>query len=274
MTTEQSQQTPSVRSESLTVNSRFHGKVVVITGPSLHGIGGAIANRVAEEGASIAMLSDEKPDDLIERLKTRTTNVYWTACDVTDGDGVEAATEACEREFGKVDILINNAGVQSAGPFMEMDEQKWRRIVEVNLLGVLHMSQAMLPHLQKGKGVIVNISSCTAFAGTAGLAVYGASKAGLNGLTESLAVEYAERGVRVVGVAPALVRTPMIAPYVENVTSEDWEAIQKCHPLGIGLPEDVASAVAFLASDEARWISGVTLPLGWMPIWPMPFLKS
>ena len=132
----------------------------------------------------------------------------------------------------------------------------------------------MLPHLQKGKGVIVNISSCTAFAGTAGLAAYGASKAGLNGLTESLAVEYAERGVRVVGVAPALVRTPMIAPYVENVTSEDWEAIQKCHPLGIGLPEDVASAVAFLASDEARWISGVTLPLGWMPIWPMPFLKS
>ena len=274
MTAEQSQQATSVNRKSLSVNSRFHEKVVVITGPSLHGIGGAIANRVAEEGASIALLSDEKPDDLIERLKTRTTNICWTACDVTDGDGVEAATEVCEREFGKVDILINNAGIQSAGPFMEMDEQKWRRIVEVNLLGVLHMSQAMLPHLQKGKGVIVNISSCTAFAGTAGLAAYGASKAGLNGLTESLAVEYAERGVRVVGVAPALVRTPMIAPYVENVTSEDWEAIQKCHPLGIGLPEDVASAVAFLASDEARWISGVTLPLGWMPTWPMPFLKS
>lgn len=268
------QQGASVSGESLPVNSRFHGKVVVITGPSLHGIGGAIANRLVDEGASIALLSDEKPDDLIERLNTRSANVYWAMCDVTDGDGVKAAAETCEREFGKVDILINNAGVQSAGPFLEMDEQKWRRIVEVNLLGVLQMSQAMLPHLQKGKGVIVNISSCTAFAGTAGLAAYGASKAGVNGLTETLAVEYAERGVRVVGVAPALVRTPMVAPYVENVTSEDWAAIQKCHPLGIGLPEDVASAVAFLASDEARWISGVTLPLGWMPVWSMPFLKS
>ena len=80
--------------------------------------------------------------------------------------------------------------------------------------------------------------------------------------------------MRVVGVAPALVRTPMVAPYVESVTAEDWEAIQRCHPLGIGLPDDVAAAVAFLASAEARWISGVTLPMGWIAHWPMPAMQN
>jgi NAD(P)-dependent dehydrogenase (short-subunit alcohol dehydrogenase family) len=257
-----------------TETDRFKGKTVAITGPSLHGIGGAVALRMATEGASLAMLAPEKPVDLMDRLKPVGTSVHWTQCDVTDAVGARAAIEATAEEFGELDILVNNAGVDWASPFAEMDESQWRQIVEVNFLGVLRMSQAMLLHLQKRKGVIVNISSVTAFAGTAGLAAYGASKSAVNSLTQSLAIEYASRHVRVVGVAPALVRTPMIAPYVENVTAEDWQAIQQCHPLGIGSPEDVAAAVAFLASDEARWISGVTLPMGWMPNWSMPFLKS
>ena len=274
MTTNPNEKNISPESRSPVANRRFEGKVAVITGANVRGIGGAIAKRLSDEGASLALLSRSNPDALIEQLRAQSTNVFWNACDIADGDSVADATEACIREFGEIDVLVNNAGVQSAGPFVEMDEKDWKRIIEVNLLGVLKMSQTLLPHLQKKKGVIVNISSATALAGTAGLTVYGATKAGLNGLTEALALEVAEQKVRVVGVAPALVRTPMVLPCLEHVTAEDWEAIQKSHPLGIGSPEDVAAAVAFLASSEARWISGVTLPLGWMPIWPMPPLKS
>ncbi len=264
----------SPESQSPAVSRRFEGKVAVITGANLHGIGGAIAKRLSDEGASLALLSRSNPDVLIEQLKAQSTKVVWNACDIADGDSITNATEACIREFGEIDVLVNNAGIQSAGPFVDMDEKDSRRIIEINLLGVFKMSQILLPHLQRKKGVIVNVSSATALAGTSGLAAYGAAKAGVNGLTETLAVEVAQQKVRVVGVAPALVRTPMVLPCLEHVTAEDWEAIQKSHPLGIGSPEDVAAAVAFLASSEARWISGVTLPLGWMPIWPMPPLKS
>ena len=274
MTTKPTKKNSSPKPQSPVATRRFEGKVAVITGASVRGIGGAIAKRLSDEGASLALLSRSTPDALIEQLRAQSTNVVWNACDITDGDSIADATEVCIREFGEIDVLVNNAGIQSAGPFVEMDEKDWRRVVEVNLLGALKMSQTLLPHLQRKKGVIVNVSSATALAGTSGLAAYGAAKAGLNGLTETLAVEVAPQKVRVVGVAPALVRTPMVLPCLEHVAAEDWEAIQKSHPLGIGTPEDVAAAVAFLASSEARWISGVTLPLGWMPIWPLPPLKS
>ncbi|MEK6247155.1 MAG: SDR family oxidoreductase [Planctomycetales bacterium] len=256
------------------LSKRFQDKVCVITGPSAHGIGGAVAMRLAEEGAAVALLGRDKPSELIDRLEAAEANVYWKDCDVTSSNQVLEATKSCAQHFGTIDVLVNNAGIEVASSFEDMAEQQWQEVMEVNLLGVLRVSQAMVSHLQKSKGVIVNISSATAYAGTLGLAVYGASKAGVNGLTQSLAAEYADRKIRVVGVAPALVRTPMIAPYVNNVTSADWEQIQRCHPLGIGLPDDVAAAVAFLASADARWISGVTLPLGWMPAWNMPPLHQ
>ena len=252
---------------------RFEGKTVAITGPSLHGIGGSIAMRLAEEGASLVLLGLEEPAALLEKLQPFDCTVDFFPCDVADTAAAGAAYTAIEDARIKIDILVNNAGVDWSSPFHLMDETKWREIIEVNFAGVVRMSQALLPQLEQQKGVIVNISSATGCAGAIGLAAYGASKAAVNSLTQSLAAEYAEKKVRVVGVAPALVRTPMVAPYVENVTAEDWETIQRCHPLGIGLPEDVAAAVAFLASAEARWISGVTLPMGWIPHWPMPAMQ-
>jgi len=254
--------------------NRFHGKTVAITGPSLHGIGGSIAIRFAEEGAALVLLGLQKPGELLDRLEALGCTDNYFACDVTDAGAATTARDAMNEKKIEVDVLVNNAGVDWSSPFHSMDEIRWREIIEVNFVGVLRMSQAMLPRLEKRKGVIVNISSATGCVGTVGLAAYGASKAAVNSLTQSLAAEYADRKVRVVGVAPALVRTPMVAPYVENVTAEDWETIQKCHPLGIGLPEDVAAAVAFLASAEARWISGVTLPMGWIPHWPMPPMQN
>ena len=119
--------------------------------------------------------------------------------------------------------------------------------------------------------MIINVTSASGLGGTPGLAAYSAAKAGVDGLTRSLAVEYARKGVRVVGVAPALVKTPMSARYAAGMTAEVWDRLVACHPLGIGAAQDVAAAVAFLASHEARWISGITLPLGWMPSYPLPF---
>lgn len=254
-------------------NRRFEGKTVAITGPSLHGIGGSIAIRMAEEGAALVLLGLEEPSALIKQLRPFECKVNYFNCDVTDTASAGAARDAIDDSSIEIDVLVNNAGVDWSSPFHLMDETQWREIIEVNFAGVLRMSQAMLPKLERRKGVIVNISSATGCAGAVGLAAYGASKAAVNSLTQSLAAEYAKKKVRVVGVAPALVRTPMVAPYVENVTAEDWGTIQRCHPLGIGLPEDVASAVAFLASAEARWISGATLPMGWIAHWPMPALE-
>ena len=252
---------------------RFQGKTVAITGPSLHGIGGSIAVRMAEEGAALVLLGLEEPTALLEQLQPLECKVNYFNCDVADTASAGAVRDAMDDSNIEIDVLVNNAGVDWSSPFHLMDETQWREIIEVNFAGVLRMSQALLPKLEKRNGVIVNISSATGCAGAVGLAAYGASKAAVNSLTQSLAAEYAEKKVRVVGVAPALVRTPMVAPYVENVTAEDWDTIQRCHPLGIGLPEDVAAAVAFLASAEARWISGVTLPMGWIAHWPMPAMQ-
>jgi len=265
---------PEPEGDAAAANSRFLGKLAVITGPSAHGIGGAVALRFVQEGGRVALLSIEHDSDLDRKLEKYLTQVEWVECDVTDSNSVVNATRDCLQRCGDIDIVVNNAGVESTCRFEDMSEEDWLRTIDVNLAGVLRVSQAMLPHLVKTKGVIVNISSATSFAGTPGLAAYGASKAAVNSLTAALAVEYAERRVRVVGVAPAVVRTPMIRPFVERLTADDWDQVQACHPLGVGAADDVAAAVAFLASDEARWITGVTLPLGWIPTWTMPLVQD
>ena len=172
---------------------RFQGKTVAITGPSLHGIGGAIAIRLAEEGASIVLLGLERPGELLERLEGLSCSADYFHCDVANANAATAARDAMVEASIGIDVLVNNAGVDRSSPFHLMDETQWREIIEVNFAGVLRMSQAMLPALEKKKGVIVNISSATGCAGAVGLAAYGASKAAVNSLTQSLAAEYAEK---------------------------------------------------------------------------------
>jgi NAD(P)-dependent dehydrogenase (short-subunit alcohol dehydrogenase family) len=138
------------------------------------------------------------------------------------------------------------------------------------LIGSIRMARAVLPHLRSPGGVIVNVSSALSLAGCAGFSVYSASKAGLNGFTQSLAWELAPRGIRVVAVAPGVVLTNMSAKYVEQVSPTVVQKLRESHPLDVGLAGDVAAAVSFLASDEARWITGVTLPLGWAPGLSLP----
>ena len=131
------------------------------------------------------------------------------------------------------------------------------------------MARTCLAGMQSGS-VIVNVASALALGGCANVSIYSASKAGLVGFTQSLAMELAPRRIRVVGVAPGVVATPMTLRHFENLTDDGHRQLAASHPLGTGWPQDVAAVVAFLASDEARWITGATIPLGWMPQFPLP----
>ncbi len=249
---------------------RFDGKVALITGASDRGIGGEIAVRLASEGAAVAMISRREPGRLLKKLSRYGQGAVHTAGDVTKGDDISRAIDDCLGEFGKLDVLVNNAGVEVASSLDKFSDADWRALLDVNLNGAIAVTKAALPHLAAPGGVVVNIASVLGLAGCPGFSVYSASKAGLMGFTQSLAWELAPQGIRVVAVAPGLVHTPMVHKHVEKLTPEVWQQIEACHPLGMGRPDDVAAAVAFLASSDARWITGITLPLGWAQHYPLP----
>lgn len=267
--TDNKSQRPAV-SASTRAELRFDDKVALITGASDRGIGGAIAERMAVEGAAVALASPHEPKKLLKRLARLENGSLWSNCDITQSDEVRRAIDACMDEFGKIDILVNNAGVEFAQPFDDCSESLWEDLLEVNLSGAIRVSQAALPHLAAPGGVIVNIASALALGGCPGFTFYSASKAGLVGLTQSLAWELAPRRIRVVCVAPGLVETPMTFKHVHHRNPTTQAQLDACHPLGVGSPHDVASAVAFLASDDACWITGITLPLGWTQHYPLP----
>ena len=250
---------------------RYAGKVVLITGASDKGIGGALARRLIQEGAAVSLMSRKEPTHLLRRLqKTRDANFVFTMADVCDSRDVDRCIDATMEEFGQIDVLVNNAGVDDFGDFESSDEDDWMKLLDINLTGAMRLTRAVLPFLPQPGGVIVNVASALGLGGCKGFTAYSASKAGLIGFTQALAAELAPKWQRVVAVAPALVFTPMTKRSVGQLTEELSERIESCHPLGVGLPEDVASAIAFLASEDARWITGITLPLGWMPSFSLP----
>jgi NAD(P)-dependent dehydrogenase (short-subunit alcohol dehydrogenase family) len=244
--------------------------VAVVTGVGERGIGAAIAERLADEGAALALLWKDPPGRVLQRLQRREAAIVDCECDVTRQADVDAAIDACMSQFGQIDVLINNAGVEGAATLDELEDSTWETAIAVNLTGAMRMTRGVLPYLPDREGVIVNIASALGIAGCGTFAAYSASKAGLIGFTQSLAAEVAPRGVRAVCVAPALVHTPMLHKHIDRQTPEILKQIEACHPLGVGAPQDVAAAVAFLASDEARWITGITLPLGWLPTFALP----
>lgn len=265
ISTPESRHAPAVRPP------RFAGKVALITGVSNKGIGGAVARRLAEEGAAVSLVSRHEPGNLLRRLKKAfDASFVFTAADIRRPGDVQSAIDATMEEYGQIDILINNAGIDDFGDLETCTDDDWREILDVNLTGAMRLSRAALPYLPQPGGVIVNVASALGLGGCKGFAAYSASKAGLIGFTQALAAELAPRRQRVVAVAPALVVTPMTKKNIGQLTDELSERVDQCHPLGIGLPEDVASAITFLASEDARWITGITLPLGWMPTFSLP----
>jgi NAD(P)-dependent dehydrogenase (short-subunit alcohol dehydrogenase family) len=261
---------PEVESQPNSSTGRFAGKVALITGAGDRGIGGEIAVRLASEGAAIATISRTEPVRLIRKLRRLNQGAVYTQGDVTKAEDVARAIDQCLDEFGKIDVVVNNAGVEQAQTLEKFADDQWRALLDVNLSGAIAVSKAALPHLAQPGGVIVNIASVMGLAGCAGFSIYSASKAGLIGFTQSLAWELAPQGIRVVAVAPGLVHTPMVHKHAEKLTPQVSQQIEACHPLGMGRPDDVAAAVAFLASSDARWITGITLPLGWTQHYPLP----
>jgi 3-oxoacyl-[acyl-carrier protein] reductase len=238
---------------------RFANQVAIVTGAG-RGIGHAIAVRLASEGARMACVSrsEENAKRTAEELNVaRADSAKAYAVDVADHAAVQKAGAQILEEFGKIDILVNNAGVTRDGLSMRMSIEDWDTVINTNLRGAFNFTQAIMRAMIKQRsGRIINISSVIGLIGNAGQTNYAASKAGLIGLTKSLARELASRNITVNAVAPGFITTDMTAGLSEEIK----KTIQKQIPLGkTGTSEDIASAVAFLASDEASYITGQVL---------------
>jgi 3-oxoacyl-[acyl-carrier protein] reductase len=238
---------------------RFENQVAVVTG-SGRGIGHAIAVRLAKEGARVASVSRteanaQKTADEINAARADAAKAY--AVDVADQAAVQKAAAQIFEDFGRVDILVNNAGVTRDGLSMRMSMEDWDTVLNTNLKGAFNFIQAVMrPMIKQRSGRIINISSIAGLIGNAGQANYAASKAGLIGLTKTLARELASRGITVNAVAPGLIETDMTTVLSEEIRQN----ILKNVPLGkLGEPEDIAGAVAYLASAEAKYITGQVL---------------
>jgi 3-oxoacyl-[acyl-carrier protein] reductase len=244
------------------VSRSMSGRVALVTGAS-RGIGKAIAARLAGLGANIAVNDVEGAraagESTAHELRGTGVEVVFVAADVSRSEDVAGMVAEVERLLGPVDILVNNAGITRDGLFVRMEESDWDAVMAVNLKGAFLTSKAVARGMMKRRrGAIVNLSSVVALRGNAGQANYAAAKAGLVGLTKSLARELAPRNIRVNAVAPGYIQTSM----TEALSEAAREAIHGATPLDrIGMPEDVADAVAFLAGDGASFITGVVLPV-------------
>jgi meso-butanediol dehydrogenase/(S,S)-butanediol dehydrogenase/diacetyl reductase len=239
---------------------RFAGAAVVVTGGG-HGIGRACAVRLADEGARIAVadLDQTAAQQVATNLTRRERRHVFVWLDVTDVSSVERAFADAVSELGGIDVLINVAGGDTYhGTFEETTDEVWVSMIELNLLGVVRCCRAAIPHLRRSakSPAIVNVSSVNALAAF-GSEPYSSAKAGIGALTINLAASLAADGIRVNTVAPATIRT-------RNWEGQEGGAdrFRNLYPLGrVGEPEDVAGAVAFLASTDAAWITGHTLPV-------------
>lgn len=236
--------------------SSLKGKVAIVTGGA-RGIGRAICLKLAQMGADIVVndISDsESARDLLAEIRKVGCRAVFLEADISKSDQAKDLVEKAVRGMGRVDILVNNAGVTRDNLILRMTEEEWDTVLAVNLKGCFNCTQAVSRHMIKQRsGAIVNISSVVGIVGNAGQVNYSASKAGVIGLTKSVAKELASRGVRVNAVAPGFIDTEM----TRKLPPDYQEKLKSMIPLGFfGQTEDVAKVVAFLASDEASYITG------------------
>ena len=231
------------------------GRCALITGAS-GGIGAAITRALHGAGATVA-LSGTREAPLQELAAELGARAHVLPCDLSDGQAVEALPKRAAEAMGGLDILVNNAGITRDQIFMRMSDGDWQSVLDVNLTAAMRLCRAVMRPMMKARhGRIVNISSIVGATGNAGQANYAAAKAGLIGLTKSIAAEVASRGITANAVAPGFIATAM----TDKLTEDQKARINTQIPAGrMGTPEEIAAAVLYLASDEAAYVTGATL---------------
>ena len=247
----------------------FSGKVGLVTGAAA-GLGRAIATRLVAEGASVAIIDRDghSLEGVAEALRATGGTVEPIVADVSNAADVDSAVRRAESMLGPIDLLVNNAGIVVIKPYVEHTDDDLDRQLAVNLRGThLFMSRVVPGMVERQSGAVVNIASAAAINYTVPHAGYAASKAGVIALTRDVAFEVARSNVRVNCIAPGLIavdRSATKTPYLASQTAESGTPLEtrsSTRPMGHGRPEDIANAVAFLLSDQARFIVGVTLPV-------------
>lgn len=248
---------------SKTRQNRFEGKVVFVTGGA-SGLGEAAARRFDAEGAKvvIADIDAEGAEEVARSL----SDAMAVTVDTSKAPQVEKAVEAAVERFGRIDVIFNNAGISGDQKLIhEMGLENWQRVTSINGDGVFYvLKYGIAAMLKTGGGAIVNTSSTNGLVGLKNIAPYTFTKWGVIGLTKSVAMEYADEGIRVNAVAPTVVKTPLVEQFIKDADDPEAmaEDMENFNPMpGMPVPEDVADAVAFLASDEARFITGHVIPI-------------
>jgi len=246
--------------------TRLSGKVALITGGGT-GIGRAIALEFAREGANVALTGRrlEKLKEVAGEIKKQGGGAKAIECDVTRARDAERAVRETAKQFGKLDVLVNNAGILSVATVERISEAEWDRVMTVNVKGPFLMSRAALKEFRKaGRGAIVNIGSVLGLVAMKDRAAYCASKGGVTLLTKAMALDHAHENVRVNCICPAIVETELVRGLFDS--GEQGQALRKARlrtiPLGrFGKPVDVAELAVFLASEESSWLTGAAIPL-------------
>jgi len=244
------------------VNGRFAGRSVIVTGGG-RGIGQATARAFAAEGADVLVLGRTVADleDTVAQITADGGQAWLLPCDVTDEAQVDGAAARAAARWGRIDVLVNNAGIDDDTPFLEIDRSRWRDVIDTNLTGVFLMSQAVAREMAKaGRGVILHTASIDASGGDGPYAAYNASKAGLLGLNRTLALELAAHGIRSNCVSPGFTHTVMTERAVGPKLLEYLNGSFARVPMKrLVKPDEIAQAFLFLASDQASAITGIDL---------------
>lgn len=238
---------------------RLDGKVALITGAA-NGIGYAAAETFVKEGCHVALVdfNQEDGEEKVRQLDDHGTGkAAFFQGDVADRSSVDSFVKEVKEHFGKIDILINNAGITRDGMVHKLSPEDFQRVLDVNLTGVFNCTQAVLPHLiENGKGKIINTSSVSGVYGNVGQTNYAATKAAVVGMTKTWAKELGRKGINVNAVAPGFTETGMVASVPDKVIDQMKAMI----PLGrLGRPEDIAKAYLYLASDDSDYVNGTVL---------------